>query len=311
MGDLEETLGLTHAQLMEPDRRIPFISHYAMINKGIELTEPAIGLKIGNEITPERMGMVGHILQNCNHLEEACHQIIRYFKLFFEMVDWKVEKRRKSIAFIYSVKNPKFYMRYGAEIMLSAALTLMRSLTSTDFIPDEIRFRFEKPEYYSDYRKIFRTQIKFDQNEDAILLSQNQFKLPIPGGQSFIKDILLKHADDLLDKAGDSETIKKQVQKLVYTELANGEVDIVLISEKLQISRWTLTRKLKDEGTTFKQLLQDSREKLAKVYLKKQAESVTEIAFLLGYSEASAFQRAFKKWVGETPLEYRLNHSTV
>ena len=86
-------------------------------------------------------------------------------------------------------------------------------------------------------------------------------------------------------------------------------VDIDLISEKLQMSRWTLTRKLKEEGTTFKQLLRDSREKLAQSYLRRQTESITEIASLLGYSEPSAFQRAFKSWTGQTPLDYRQAHS--
>lgn len=98
-------------------------------------------------------------------------------------------------------------------------------------------------------------------------------------------------------------------QQLLCIELPTGEVDIDMVSTKLQMSRWTLTRKLKDEGTTFKRLLKETRQTLATSYLRQQTEAIAEIAFLLGYSEASAFQRAFKSWVGQTPLEYRQAHS--
>ena len=307
---LESVLGLTKEQLDEPDRRIPFISHHLLIKKGIELTEPAIALKIGAKSTPEGMGIVGHILRHCGNLEEAGHQLIRYFKLFFGMVEWKLEKKKNSAAFQYHVKNPNFYMRFGVEVMLSSALSLMRSLTGNNFIPKEIRFRYKKPEYVAEYNQLFRAPLKFNQSEDAIILLPEQLRLPIPEGQSYVKDILQKHANNLLANVETDEDLKNQVRQILSVELPTGVVDIDSISEKLQMSRWTLTRKLKGEGTTFKRLLRDSREKLAVSYLSQRAESIEEIAFLLGYSEASAFQRAFKGWVGQTPLEYRLAHAT-
>ncbi len=306
---LEHSLGVTKAQLDEPDRRIPFISHHQMIKKGVELTEPGIGLKIGAQSTLERMGIVGHIIKNCNDLEDAGLQLIRYFKLFFGLIDWKLIKTKTTASFIYSLKNQSYYMQFGAEVMLSSAITIMRSLTSSSFTPKEIHFRYEVPEYVLNYHEVFRAPLKFNQNQDAILMTKDQLKQPISNGQSYIKAILQKHADSLLANIHKSHSLKSQVQQLILTELPTGMVDIDLISKKLQMSRWTLTRKLKEEGTTFKQLLKGSREKLAQSYLKRQTESVTEIAFLLGYSEPSAFQRAFKSWTGKTPFEYRQVHS--
>ena len=205
---LESVLGLTRERLDEPDRCIPFISHHLLIKTGVELTEPAIGLKIGAKSTPEGMGIVGHILRNCGNLEEAGHQLIRYFKLFFGMVEWKLEKKKNTAAFQYYVKNPAFYMQFGVEVMLSSALSLMRSLTGNNFIPKEIRFRYKKPEHVAEYNQVFRAPLKFNQSEDAILLTSEQLRLPIPEGHAYVKDILQKHANNLLANVDNNEVLK-------------------------------------------------------------------------------------------------------
>lgn len=122
-----------------------------------------------------------------------------------------------------------------------------------------------------------------------------------------MKSILVQYAQALAAELETGKNFKDEVKKIVGDLLPKGIGDIETVSAKLNMSRWTLTRKLKKEGTTFKKLMGDIRKEFAVAYLKNRRLSLTEIAFLLGYSEASAFQRAFKRWTGKNPHQYLQN----
>ncbi len=168
-----------------------------------------------------------------------------------------------------------------------------------------MRFSHKKPEYVEVYKQHFRCPLKFNQKEDAIVLDRKLAEKSIPGSYPYMKNILMEYAEGLLAKLEAGKQFQDDVKRIIADLLPKGFVDIEQISEKLNMSRWTLTRQLKKEGTTFKELLSELRKEFAMNYLENKKLSATEIAFLLGYSEASAFQRAFKSWTGKNPNEYR------
>jgi AraC-like DNA-binding protein len=195
--------------------------------------------------------------------------------------------------------------RLLTELNLAACLANVRKLIDTELVPQEMRFSYRKPEYISAYEQYFRSPLKFNQKEDAIVLDIKQAEKPIPGSHPYMKNILMEYAEGLLAKLETGEQFQDDVKRIIADLLPTGFVDIERVSEKLHMSRWTLTRKLRKEGTTFKNLLRVLRKEIATNYLENEKMSTTEIAFLLGYSEASAFQRAFKRWTGKNPYDYR------
>jgi AraC-like DNA-binding protein len=121
----------------------------------------------------------------------------------------------------------------------------------------------------------------------------------------YIFGVLSEHADALLAKLQRSKTMRGRVETLLMPILHTGDIGVDAIAAKVGVSRWTLARKLKAEGTTFEKVLDALRRALALHYLSGQRVSVNEAAYLVGFSEPAAFSRAFKRWTGTNPRTVR------
>lgn len=306
---LENALGFLKAELDNDDLRIPYQNNIEMLKKGVQLIDPNMAIVLGTMASSETSGVLGQILKNCKSLGEITYQFIRFQNLNHSVSKFGTKIEGSYGMLTHSVKYPisDFDKRLLTELNLSSCLTNIRKLIDTELVPIEMRFSYEKPEYFAGYEQHFRSPLRFNQKEDAIVLDIKQTEKPVSGSHRYMKYILMEYAEELLGKLEAGKEFQDDVKQIVADLLPKGFVDIERISEKLNMSRWTLTRKLKEEGTTFKSLLRVLRKEFAISYLENQKLSTTEIAFLLGYSEASAFQRAFKNWTGENPFEYKQN----
>jgi AraC-like DNA-binding protein len=118
-------------------------------------------------------------------------------------------------------------------------------------------------------------------------------------------ETLERHARELLAEARVSSSLKTKTREIIATDLAKGEPPIDAVAKKLAMTPRTLQRRLRDEGTTFKAVLEGLRADLAERYLRDKRVGITEVAFLLGYADASAFARAHKRWRGSSPAATR------
>jgi AraC-like DNA-binding protein len=121
-------------------------------------------------------------------------------------------------------------------------------------------------------------------------------------------NVLTDYAEKLLKKISTKGNIQDQVRNFIRHNLEdNDALDVKIVANKLNMSRHTLYRKLKKEGVSFQSLAEDVRQAEAKRHLEENSVSISEVAYLLGFSELSAFSRAFKRWTGESPAQYRTN----
>ena len=303
---LEEKTGISRQQLEDPDGRILIKQQYKLIKTGIELTgNPNLPLYIATRINAEHMGIIGHVQMNSATLQDSGEALVRYWQLLSDGMSWELVEEEKNFRFILILRNFDASPIAMVELNLACSITMMRLLVDQEITPVEIRFKYSKPKNIQEYEQVFRAPLSFNQMENSIILSKKDTALPIPHRQGYLEKVLLQHAETLLKKLSSTPGLLHQVQQLILESISMANIDIDSISERLQMSRWTLTRKLKAEGTSFQELLQRIRQELAQSYLKTPQYSVNEVAFLLGYSESSAFQRAFKNWVGQTPTVFR------
>lgn len=297
------------SELRQKDHRIPALHHNAMLNLGAsELQIPGVILQIGIQTTPEHMGVVGHLMKNSQTLLGAGHQIMRYASVLSETGRWFIDDCDTSILIRYQVDNSPPYLQEIEQASLSACIGTLRTLAPQPLLPMGVGFTHTDPGYAEEYKNVFGISVEFEQKECSIRITREDSMQTIPHHQSYLLDLLQEHANNLLDTLNSADPTTTQVRQIIAKSLPEGKADIEHVSEHLHMSRWTLARHLKTEGVTFNDIVKEIRSKLAAQYLSDQKLSVSEVGFLLGYSEPSAFQRAFRSWYSCTPSEYRIQH---
>jgi len=295
--------------LLQSDNRIATRCHHAMLHKGAEELETAgIILFAGIKTTAQHLGIVGHLMMNSNTLLDAGNKIVRYASLLSDTGKWSIVKNNNSYDICYLKSASDESYPEIEEASLSSCLAVLRNLSGNKVIPGEVVFTHPDPGYAGAYENVFGLPVKFSGNQCKISISEVIAQQPIPHSQSYSLDLLTGHAETLMKKLGKSGSVTTKVRQLITGHLAQGHVDIEWVSGQLYLSRWTLTRHLKQEGVTFNGLVKEIRRELAQAYLNDNQMSISEVGFLLGYSEPSAFQRAFRGWYQCTPTEFRTSH---
>ncbi|PYS72122.1 MAG: AraC family transcriptional regulator, partial [Acidobacteria bacterium] len=172
--------------------------------------------------------------------------------------------------------------------------------------PKAIRFTHAEPSYRAEYDRIFGVPLEFGSSMNAILFGEELLSVRMPPSNQYVSGLLTERAEALLEKLENSKSMRGRVECLLIPILPTGEAKVETIARKLGLSRQTLFRKLKAEGVTFEQVLDELRHKLAREYLNGKNVSVNETAYLLGFSDPAAFSRAFKRWTGASPRTMRL-----
>ncbi len=306
--ELYRAVNFDPALLDDPDNRIPFSQFVAFYEKGARLTgDDAFGLHIGERAEPELFDVLGYVVINSPTFGEAINRLIRYHSIWndgaFYNLDIDGSQARLTYEHCDGIIDAR---RQDCEMTLSIFVSFSRRGTGVDWSPHEVSFQHSKPKSIIEHQRIFRSQVHFDRptNElifDGVLLALEMMKAD-PG----LCLILDRHAQELLSRRPRADGLINQVRQLLGEALNTGdEPRIENISRKLGISVRTLQRKLKEEGKSHQDLLDEMRSELSRRYLQEPKLAICEVAYLLGFSEPSAFHRAFRRWTGITPKEFR------
>jgi AraC-like DNA-binding protein len=169
----------------------------------------------------------------------------------------------------------------------------------------EVRLTHGDPGYRSEYERVLGAPVAFEAGENAMRLEQRFLHHPIAVQPRYVFGILCGHAEALLRQLEAEDTTRGRVERLLMPILHSGDIGIERIATAMALSRQTLYRRLKAEGVTFEQLLDELRRRLALEYLRGSRVSINETAYLVGFSDPAAFSRAFKRWTGMSPSAAR------
>ena len=175
---------------------------------------------------------------------------------------------------------------------------------------DEVHFVHQAPPDITTHKRIFKCPVLFGQNENGLLFDKKYLDYTISASNAEFLQILKDHAKTIQKKIYYSDSFASHVKNTIIKFLPLGKTDIDSISNELGMTKRNLQYKLQSEGTSYQELLDKMRNNRAKYFLEQLDLSIVDVAFLVGYSEQSAFNRAFKNWTGITPGEYRREHTT-
>ncbi|MBC2713756.1 MAG: AraC family transcriptional regulator [Desulfobacteraceae bacterium] len=303
--DFERQTGISRIQIEDPDARIPMSSFLNLWQIAIDLTgDPALALHLRKKVGLRIVHFVVSLAQHSSNLLEAMFHLSQYAKLMSDTDKFDVFDEDGLITIVYTNTAPEYQNRWIPEHHFSLGLRIGRSLVSREYNPLKVHFQHADPGYPEAYAEVFRSPILFQQPENMVVLKKKDLLQPIASRDPYLQKIFKKHAELLLKKLDGSESLQGKVCEQIMTHLPQGGTDIKKVSRAMNMDRSTLYRQLKLEGTTFKNLLLKTRQELAKSHLR-QGMTNSQVAYLLGFSEPAAFQRAFKRWVAISPGEYR------
>jgi AraC-like DNA-binding protein len=179
-----------------------------------------------------------------------------------------------------------------------------RDLTGVDWNPLEVHLQSSAtdPEVYA---RIFRAPVTNNSAETQLVFSTELLDLPINSPDETLLRYLTPIAEEIVRNLPGGQSLRQKVQEKILASLEYGSYSVSAIADQLHVSVRTLQRRLEVEGTAFAELLDSTRQLAAQEYLKDPRIAITEVAYLLGFSESSTFYRAFKRWTNMTPIQFR------
>jgi AraC-like DNA-binding protein len=272
--------------------------------------DPCFGLNSARFVDSSSFSVLGYISMNCSTLREISAQVPIYEKIVGDMGVSSLDIMDGHLLQRWQCQfENEMVRRHAVENVLASWYTFMCKFLHFDAMSfDSIWFEHAAPEdpaMLENYTKIFGCKVLFDQVASGLFAREEVFDLPIPQADEKLLRTLLDHATQILANIDLNQSITDQVKNLLRLMLKDQFPSSTLIAEKLKMSSRTLQRKLNDEGTSYKDVLNDLRLELALHYLKNTGLSLEDIACKLGYAEARSFHRSFKQWTGRTAGSYR------
>ena len=303
---LAERSEIDPAELQSPANRIAFEKYVALMRASKELCEdPALALHFGE--SPYAETSIGYVIgEFARNGAEGVALFNRYSRLNVEVEcaggdDRYVLCQNAGRTFVVDTrKNPNHFPEL-TEFSFTCTLRVLRRLWGDRQTIEAVHVTHAEPEYAAEYDRVFRVPVVFGSDRNALLLADDAWLMGTnPAASPYVFDILRADVETRLRRLQSSKTTRGLVEALLARILHTREGSMDVVARELGLSRQTLFRRLRAEGTSFEQVLDELRYKLALQYLGEKV-SVTETAYLLGYSDRATFSRAFKRWTNFSP----------
>lgn len=289
---------------MGPDERIPVSTALRWLDSVVELSgDVDVGLRAVERVERGSYDVIEYMSRSASNWGEAMELMLRYIRLVNEAADFSLQVREKR-AFV-ELRSRVPLNRAATDFQVGAfALVARASLGALDTF--EAWFTHPKPPDLTVYRRFFGPiPLHFQASQDVLSFDKSLLDRPMKAADPNLNAVLRRHAEQLIAELPDPSWLTGKVRKLLLGLIPAGKTNADYVAARLGMSRRTLTRYLQREGTVYKDLLEQARRELAYQYLSGKTPEIQQIAYLLGYSETAAFSRAFKRWSGQTPAEYR------
>lgn len=303
--------GLDTVDLGSQDARVPLEAYHALIGAAIRATgDTALLLRHTLETKLETISIVGQIVHSSGSLVHSIAQLNRYARLMADVDTmngadrFEVLDRAGEVWIVDHVPVPDGdYL--GIEVSFARFISEFRRSFPDHVFAIEMDVTYAPPPHAGAYPELFRIPVRFNAGRNALRIDRSWLETAFEPGNEYIFGIFTGHADALLEELRSAHSVRAKVEAAILPDLHKGSLSMNAIATGLAMSRQTLYRRLKEEGVTFAEVHDDLRQRMARDYLGARKVSVNETAYLLGFSEASSFVRAFKRWTGMTPTAFR------
>lgn len=289
-----------------PENRMPFRQLCELYEIAAEISgDPAFGLHLACVTELKQFDVVGYAASASRDVGEALARIARYYRIWCDAGEIRVIRHADSLEIVYHLllDGPPF--RQDAEFSIAMIVNSIGALTGSPLRPLVVRFRHRAPECTAEHQRMFPCALEFEAARDSVVCAPGIAAVPVLSADPHLIRMVERHAEDLLRALPEPGDIRTQVRTAILRALPGGDPRLEAVARNMGLSARTLQRRLEAAGASFEAMLEGERRELALSYLRQPRLSLGEVAYLLGFSEPSAFHRAFRRWMGVTPTEFR------
>jgi AraC-like DNA-binding protein len=303
-------LGIDRRVLERADIEIPGEQYVALWEAAAQ-RNPSIGIELGFQTEADDFGALGHALNCAPSVEKALKTLHQFIVVFAQESRFDYRVDGNALVVEYQVTIPTILQRrQDAEFAITSVLRVLNLITSSSLRPLRLDFEHERPADLSVHKQVFQCPLYFNQPTNRILLPLETLQMPVARGNERLYKALEPYLEREREERAVSDELLAQVTRMIAAEMSSGAPSLDEICEQLSLSRRTLQRRLKDHGIEYSSLVEDVRRELALSYIKDSDYSMTEISLLVGYAESGSFTRAFRRWTGHSPQQYRSSNQS-
>jgi len=298
---------LDEGTVNEPDARIPIEQMAALWRKAHELSnDPNLALHAVEVLPFGAYRVIDFLASSAPTIGAAIAKLSEYFPLINDVVRLRCEVGECEVSVtLEAPTHPAVLTQPYTEYTLAAVFLHTRTATNQRFPLVRVEFSHRRPADIAEHSRIFECPVIFDAPACRMTVARDAWDTPRRGNNPDLFALLNTHARMLMEQLPPRDDVVGRVREAIERELRGGDPKLESIARQLAMSPRTLQRRLKDHGVIFNDLLDAMRYHAAKSYLAQRDVAGTEVAYLLGFAEQSSFNRAFKRWSGVTPTEYR------
>lgn len=310
-GDVDRSFGyagIAPEMAGEPTLKLSLTSFCRLLEEASRLSgHDNFGLWYGNQFSPQDLGLWGYASISSPTVGAALENLVGFFRFQQESsVMSLAEDESGLIRLEYQIQAPDIIeRRQDAELSLGMFFNVIREGCGANWVPEEVHFEHPKPENWKEHESAFSAPVYFSQPVNALLFKPDIMKRSMPGRDLALMTIMQTCLETVGEENVRPVSLMGRIQNTIRTLLPEGYPSLEQVAMTLKLSRSVIQRELSYEGLAYKDLIETTRRELALMYIKQRHLPFSEITFLLGYSELSAFSRAVRRWTGCSPRKYR------
>jgi AraC-like DNA-binding protein len=301
---------------IDPYQLIPLGKYVALFEQAaLLLSDPFLGLRLGQAFRPELLGPLGFIFQASADLRRALQQLSSYVGVWQSETRVELMVADDTADYIYHIGDTSIRpRRQDAEYSLASICSLIRNFLGDQWAPLEVHF--EHAAFFSVrkvYDQAFHAPVFFGQNVNRLLIRAADLDRPGISSDRSMMPFMERHLHDLARESREPESFSRQVNYLIARRLGSGPLSLPSVAQELGLSARSFQRRLAEERTSFRSLVRHQRRTLAESLMKDRSATVTAVAHTVGYAETAVLSRAFKAWTGASPRAFvrRERHATA
>ena len=307
LNELCANLGIAAADLNDSDQRLNFKEAYKAWELALKSTgDSHLGLHLGESTNPSILGLVGHVMQSSASLLEAFKNVCQHSEIATNMFQYKIKEKGDQV--ILQFKPAPLWLsvspgsaRHATEQAMAGTLQVFYLLSRKRIYPKRTEFIFKRQVDVTEYHRVFQSPLIFKASFNQLVFDCSQLHVPVLSYDRSLHSVFEQMLKQKKEKQKGS--ISDRLRQLILGEFMGQVPALEILASRLNLTTRSLQRRLSDEGITFRALTIKIKNEVASQMLSSKNANVAEISYLLGYSESSAFSRAYKRWNKKTPKQ--------